>query len=414
MELLPRYTAVLAGKKGTLDVLVRISAKDATGPRAKLDLAMVLDRSGSMRGGKLLSVKQAALETLRSLDPDDRITLVSYETSVHLEAERVKPKSEQGRKLEAKILALESTGGTALGPALQKGLRVLGKGKREVGVVGHLVLLSDGMANEGESRPEVLAQWDADAFKSGTAVSTLGVGLDYNEDLMTKIADAGGGRYHFIEADRQVAEVVAQELAALTATVADKVVLTTVAAPAVTVGDITGYATEADGNGRSARVGSLAAGRKRELVVRLAYDAPSPRRNTLGMGTFTLRFRDTTADGAEREIEMPLSVDVTESPKLVEASEDVAVTVRAVELEVATTMVEATRAVDEMRFDDARRQLRTTREKLEKLGPRPEYEQMIVELREAEAGIGEAEQNAEDRKFYGKSYKAKAYQKQKK
>ena len=75
MEVMPRYAAVLAGTSGTLAAVVRIEATQASGPRPRLDLAMVLDRSGSMAGEKLAAVQHAALETLRALESEDRITI---------------------------------------------------------------------------------------------------------------------------------------------------------------------------------------------------------------------------------------------------------------------------------------------------------------------------------------------------
>lgn len=412
MEVRPRYTSVLAGKSGTLDAVVRIEAADVAGTRPRLDLAMVLDRSGSMAGEKLPAAKQAALETVRALETGDRITLVAYDDAVVVHARRATIGSREAKGLRKAIMDLEPGGGTALGPALHEGLAVLAAGKRGGDVLAHLMLLSDGLANEGETDPDVIASWAAKAFAKGTAVSTLGVGLDYNEDLMTKIADAGGGRYHFIENEREIGEIVAEELASLTATVVSNVVLTVAPEARVTVEEIPGYRSEMGADGISASVGSIAGGRKRELVVRMQYRAPTGK--SMRLGAFTLRFQDNLADGAAREITVTPRVDVTTSAKAVEQSEDFAVTVRVFELEVANTMVEATRAVEDGRFDDARMQLTAKLDELARFDQRPEIDEMIAELREARDGVDRAERDRAERKLYEKGFKSKAYQKFKK
>jgi Ca-activated chloride channel family protein len=414
VEVLPRFPFVLQGQSGRMDVMVRVRAVEVPGEeRPPLDLALIVDRSGSMAGDKLAAAKQAALETLRELDDDDLITFISYDDLVTVHSRRQKV-AKSGATKRA-MMAMTDGGGTALGPALADGLDLLRKAKRGEDVMAHVMLLSDGMANEGESRPEVLAQWTSAAHAGGVSVSTLGVGLDYNEDLMTKLADAGGGRYHFIEDSDKVAEVVAEEFAGLSSTVARNTTLSVAAEAGLEVEKIPGYPNTVDGGEVTAKVGSLTAGRKRELLVQMDYQAPKDQ--AMPLGTFTLRFRDTLADGVEREITLRPAVTVTADPKLVEDNENYAVTVRAYEFDVAATMQEATEAVDRGRYDDARSLLRTKREELKKQAtqnPDLGLDGMVTELDEAEQKVGDAERSLQQRKLYKKSFKSKAYKRSKK
>ncbi len=414
VEIVPGFTTVLAGTSGQLDVLVRIEAVDVPGAeRPPLDLALVLDRSGSMAGEKLEAAKQAALETVRKLGPEDRLTFISYDdqVSVHTHRERVG----NGRRLQREILRISDGGGTALGPALRNGLDALQGAQRPDEVLAHVMLLSDGLANEGEARPEVLAQWASAAFGDGVATSTLGVGLDYNEDLMTKLADAGGGRYHFIESGPKVPEVLADEFSGLTGTVARNVAFETEAGPGIEVREIPGYPNVVDGDLVLARVGSMAAGQKRELLVRMDYQAPKG--ETLALGTYTLRFRDVLEDGVPAEIVLEPSVAVSQDLAAVEASENYAVTVRAQELGVASALQAATEQVDQGDFGQAREQLQRRTESLRQEAaenPDVDFAPMIDELEEAERDLDKASKSDSERKLYEKKNKARAYKARKK
>ncbi|MGH1344153.1 MAG: vWA domain-containing protein [Nannocystales bacterium] len=414
VEVVPQYGKVLAGTAGHLDVLVRVQAVEVPGgERPPLDLALVLDRSGSMAGEKLAAAKQAAMETIRKLDPEDRMTFISYDDRVNVHTHRAKVGN--GKALRRAVLRVTDGGGTALGPALRSGLNELTHAQRGDDALAHLMLLSDGLANEGESRPEVLANWTSKAFGEGVATTTLGVGLDYNEDLMTRIADAGGGRYHFIETGEQVPEVLADEFAGLTATVARNVTFEVDAAPGIEAGEIPGYPNVVDGDVVMAKVGSISAGRKRELLVRMDYQPPQG--DTMALGSYTLRFRDVLDEGAPVEIVIKPTVAVTQDAAEAEASENYAVTVRAQELDVASALQAASEQVDQGNYEEARRDLKRKTEALQQQAaenPEVDYAPMLDDLQEAEGDLNRAKESVQERKRYQKKNKAKAYKKRKK
>jgi Ca-activated chloride channel family protein len=277
------------------------------------------------------------------------------------------------------------------------------------------MLLSDGLANAGESRPDVLANWTSQAFGQGVATTTLGVGLDYNEDLMTRIADAGGGRYHFIENEDQVVEVLADEFAGLTATVARNVTFEVDPADGLEVGEVPGYPNVVDGDRVMARIGSISGGRKRELLVRMDY--PAPQGGSLDLGTYTVRFRDVLDDGVAKEIVVRPTVAVTQDADAVAASENYAVTVRAQEFDVAAALQSATESVDRGDYEGAQQNLRRKGEALRQQAaenPEVDFAPMLQDLDEAEADLERAKSSVKERKRYQKKTKAKAYKKRKK
>lgn len=415
VEVIPQYEHVHADSR-ELNLLVRLRGiGEAPAARPPMDLAVVIDRSGSMRGDKIRDVKAAALELLDTLRPDDTVSLVSYSNDVQLHTVRL-PVDEPGRTaLRTALLGLHADGGTALGPGMMQALGVLESGQGDGARMAHVLLFSDGLANVGEQRPEVLGVRAAEAFSRGVSVSTLGVGLDYNEDLMTRLADQGGGRYHFIRDSEAIAGILDDEMKGMVATVARGLEMSLAPAGGVEVVNVFGYATSRDGAGAHARVGSLGAGQTREIVVRLRLPGTAPAR--LALGTLGLGFVDVSAGGAQRHIEVPLAVTVTDDVTVARASEHKDVTVRVAEVESAETMELAARAADRGDFAAASGSLDQAIVELEQQAavmPSPKLQRQIVELRQAKTDMAEAQRSNEGRKAYTKKLKAQAYSSRKK
>jgi Ca-activated chloride channel family protein len=415
VEVVPQYQQVLAGTR-ELNLLVRLVGTGAAPEnRPGLDLAVVIDRSGSMRGDKIRDVKSAALGLLDGLRESDTVTLISYSDGVQMHGVRM-PASEAGRaSLRTALLGLEADGGTALGPGMIQALSVLESAPRDDLRLAHVLLFSDGLANVGEQSPEVLGARSAQAFSGGVSVSTLGVGLDYNEDLMTRLADQGGGRYHFIRNSEAVAGILDDEMKGLVATVARGIDMSVATAPGVEVSAIFGYPTSQDGKALHARVGSLGAAQTREIVMRVRLPEVVPPR--VSLGTLRVVFLDVAAGGAQRQIDVPLDAAVTTDAAVARASEQRDVTVRVAEVQSAETMELAARAADRGDFAAASGSLQQQIVDLQNqaaAAPSPKLSAQIMELEEAQAEMADAQRSEEGRKGYSKKLKANAYRNRKK
>lgn len=415
MELLPQYDPLFGGGATDLNVLVRLSAGGQLSPtRPNLDLAIVLDRSGSMAGAKLADAKQAGLELIKLLEPRDRVTLITYDDTVVVN-ERLRPVDAAGYDaLRGALLQVTEGGSTALGPAIIEALSILEPASRGDKDISHVVLLSDGLANVGEQRPDVLGARAAMGFTKGVSTSTLGVGLDYNEDLMTKLADQGGGRYHFIKDSATIPTVLTEELAGLASTVAREVVLTIKNSPAVSGVTAFGYPTEVKDGVTHVRVGSMRAGQTREIIVRLKVTPTAT--PTLALGDFGLRFKDTTQDGKLQEGMAALTVKVSNDELAVRQAEHTEVTVRVAEVESAELLEQAARAVEARDYTNARQLLNNnitqTRSKARATNNK-KLEMQAVELEEALKQVDKAEVSESEQKNFTKEQKSKSYNKMK-
>lgn len=195
--------------------------------RYPLNLSIVLDRSGSMSGVKLERTKEAVIHLIKQLRPDDIVSVVTYETEVEvvLKPQKISDRSDVIKKIEK----IQSDGSTFLSGGMEKGLNLLQTVKDTMtndNYVHRMILLSDGLANEGIVDNQALA---AIAKKQSTqhniSISTIGVGGDYNETLMTNLAVQGNGNYYFVSKADDIPDIFRKELEGMKTVLAKKTVL---------------------------------------------------------------------------------------------------------------------------------------------------------------------------------------------
>ncbi len=285
--------AVRVGGDGLVRMELLLGATNVRTQAAKrvpTDLVVVLDRSGSMDGEKLVHARAAVAELIQQLDPQDRFALISYaddaETTIPLAA--VTPEARRGWL--ATVSGLGTLGGTNMSSGLDLALSALQAGAT-AGRVPRTILVSDGLANQGDSSPEGLVARARRAARSEWPLSTVGVGSDFNEYLMTALADAGTGNYYFVERATDLGDVFAREFGAARTTVASAVAVEIAPAAGVRVVDAGGYPLETTGDGHVVfRPGTLFAGQERRIWVTLAVpqDAVVER----DLGRFAVAYKD--------------------------------------------------------------------------------------------------------------------------
>jgi len=200
-----------AGQRGTAIIKVALNVPEIPREieRPAVNLTLIIDRSGSMTGDKISKARDAAITALRMLGPQDLFSLVIYDHSVHT---LIPPQSAaNSERLEAQIRQIRVGGNTALFGAVSQGAAETRK-NLERNYVHRMVLLSDGLANVGPSSPIDLARLGAALLKEGISVTTIGIGTDFNEDLMSQLADRSDGNHYFVESSVDLPRIFASEL----------------------------------------------------------------------------------------------------------------------------------------------------------------------------------------------------------
>ncbi len=205
---------VFAGGDGNVSLSLTLAAKAMSGTAETtappVDMVVVLDRSGSMEGQKIRDALDAVTQLLSRLGPEDRFALVSYSSDVRKHSELLPLTGANRERLRTEISRIRTVGGTNLGAGLAGGIALLRKGQKE-GHSGRMILISDGLANEGITDIRALGSMASEALERPFAISTVGVGYDFNEALMTALADRGTGNYYFLEDPAAFASVFQQE-----------------------------------------------------------------------------------------------------------------------------------------------------------------------------------------------------------
>ncbi|MCK6549222.1 VWA domain-containing protein [Myxococcota bacterium] len=319
--------AVLAGAPSVVHVLVELDVPRGEGgaTRPPVNLGLVIDRSGSMEErGKIEYAREAAIQLVRALAPSDRLALVIYDHAVDTvwPARPVGPAREQ---LIRTIRGIETRGSTNLTAGMVRGIDEL-RAHVADGTVSRVVLLTDGLANQGIVEPAKIAELARAGKKQGVRVTAMGLGAQYDEDLLESIAESGGGRYAFIEHPSQMARLFADELAVLQTQTAKNVVVRWDAGDRATKVEVVGWAAKTEGKRTTIEQEDLYAGEKRALLLRVELAAGVEGDFRLG----TLLVEWTAIEGNEKKaFEKELQLVATPKIEVVDAARNARVVAEA-------------------------------------------------------------------------------------
>jgi plasmid stabilization system protein ParE len=256
-------------------VVVEIAAPDASPPvRPALSVAIVIDRSKSMSGEPIEHAKAAAARLVSQLDARDAFAVVAYSDDDTTVVPMARATADHKALAEQAIAELAVDNGTCISCGLARGGQWLLRTPAEQGV-RRMVLISDGYANLGLRDRDELVQLAAGAAARGTSITAVGVGLDFDEATMMRIAEVGRGNYYYVEDTGRLDAAFDREVLGLKDTTATDVRLTVVAPPGVSIEQALGYGIAAAGDTVSIPLADLEAGERRKVVLRVTGAPPA-------------------------------------------------------------------------------------------------------------------------------------------
>lgn len=264
------HNAIAPAISGTVWALVSLCAAQARSKRLPLNLGLVLDRSGSMSGAPLSYVKSASQFVIKRLGNEDLLSLVVFDDQVSVPIKAQHPIDKDA--LSNTISQICTGGSTNLSGGLLRGYQEVSQQARS-GLVSRLILLTDGQANVGITEPSLLAAKARKMATSGVPVSTMGVGLSFNEDLLSAVADAGRGNYYYIKNPDEIPSVFAQELEGLLSVVAQAVRVSVEGKSGAEVRSVLGYKPDFTLSGASVDLPDMFASETKTLLFEVAHPA---------------------------------------------------------------------------------------------------------------------------------------------
>jgi len=340
IELIPLRAAVCSDQPTTLDVVVRITppvAPVASVDRPTLNIGFVIDRSGSMgTRNKIDYARDAVCYAIEQLLPCDRLSVTIFDDKV----ETLIPNTPANNKASFTRLVkqVQPGGSTALHNGwVQGGIQV---SQALTAQLNRVILLSDGLANVGETNPDAIATDVHGLAKRGVSTSTIGLGDDYNEDLLEAMARSGDGNYYYIASAEQLPSIFERELQGLATTVGTAVTMGILPQGAVVVADVLND-LDVDTTGRF-KLPTLSFGDVMDVVVRLQVPALSQESQ---LCTFHLTWTD--PEQQTQELRTVLQLPVVSSSQLAEFPQNQEVQQQVALMMAARAKKEAVRRADQ-------------------------------------------------------------------
>lgn len=280
VEFFTTRTKLEAQREQTVDVLIRItppvpSPDLSTRPnwkgRPDLNLSLVLDRSGSMGGEKMIRAREAAMFCVDQMLPADRLSVVTFDEYIEVLFPSEPVTNRQSMK--DLISRVNARGSTALHEAWVRGGLTVSEHMLDQGI-NRVVLITDGQANVGITNTDEIVSQALGLFQRGVSTSTIGIGADFNEDLLMPMAQSGGGNAWHVVEPNDMQHIFQIELEGLIAQFAHTVSLSLIPADGVRIIDVLND-FELTETGRY-RLPNLQAGSPLDIVVQLKVGAENP------------------------------------------------------------------------------------------------------------------------------------------
>ncbi len=351
--------------------------------RRPVNVALVLDRSGSMGGEKIRLAREAVSQALRTLRAADRFALVVYDDKVDVVVESTHATPEAVRNALERLARIDARGSTDLGGGWLKGCEQVAAVFANApafadATVSRCLLVTDGLANVGITDHGELAHHAGELRARGVMTSTFGIGADFDENLLRAMADAGGGHFYFIERAVQIPDCLTGELGEALEVVAREALLRVEVPAGVIAEPLNTLRHARTPQGLDIALGDVVSSQLVEVVVKLTFAAGS------AGDTLAVRFALADKEGALGNDWQPSVWMYACDADNDRQERDVVVDHAVAKLYAARARAEALELNRRGEFDQAQKLLDRTRERiLEYAGDDDELRRIADDLRQS-------------------------------
>lgn len=319
-------------------VIARLRVGTVAPPEAKkppINLALVIDTSGSMEGKPIEDARAAATAMIDALSDGDKLAVIAFHSTAEVLLPSTELDGDNKSEVKARVQAMKAQGTTDMSSGLRAGLDEVNKSYTAQGI-NRIVLVGDGVPNN----PSLMHPLAAEAASRGISITTLGLGPDFNEVLMGAVAQTSGGRFHYVEKSEQVADYFHGEVLRLQAVYARNAVVSLTPGPGVHIESVLGMPTTTTASGVEVTLGDLSRDDKRDLIVKLSVD---PKRDGAPVELLdaVVSFDDAMGEGGRVQRRVFLGARSTSAAKDIEAGRNPDVEDAAASTQAAAATIKA-------------------------------------------------------------------------
>jgi Ca-activated chloride channel homolog len=360
------HASIAKNSRGETFLFAQVAAADdkagGTSAASPMNLALVIDRSGSMKGDRIANAMNAAVGAIERLRDGDSVTVVAFDSGAQVVVPPTRVSSSTRASMEAAVRNIRLGGDTCISCGMLEGMQQLAQTSLSGDRVNRMILLSDGATNSGIKDVPGLRAMANRMTGKGVTISTIGVDVDFDEKVMAALAAEGNGRHYFVANASGLPAVFSQEFDDILASVAKEAELSIELAPGVEVAEVFDRSFRREGSKIIVPFGTFSAKQEKTVLVKLKV--PADHDGSQAVADVKLAYRDLVkkSDGScGGNLSIAIRSDGTEQREL-----DPFVAARVERSRTASTLTEANKLFEAGRIGEARAKLATRSSELKK------------------------------------------------
>jgi Ca-activated chloride channel family protein len=297
------HASIAKGSDGGTFLFASVTGADAARSAPPLNVAIVVDKSGSMKGERIARAIDAGVGIVERMRDGDTLTVVDFDTRADVVVPPTRLSSANRADVENSIRGIRLGGDTCISCGLQTAAAELRSVSFSGDHVTRMIVLSDGATNHGVTDLPGLRSIAARMRDRGCSISTIGVDVDFDERVMATLATESNGRHYFVASAAGLPAIFAQEFDSLVASVAQDADMTIDLAPGVEVEQVFDRTFRRESAAGGDRIvipfGVLAAKQEKTALVKLRV--PTDHDGRVPVARVSLSYRDLEARQDRRE-----------------------------------------------------------------------------------------------------------------